>query len=309
MHTRFRCQIVLFWALAVGAAIAQDSPSARGRAGAFLRLGVGARAGSLSDAYVAATSGPTAIHWNPAGLAQNTFWQFEASQRRFDRQRTFSFAGLAFPITPRLAAGVGWIGFASEGIEARRGNTTEPDEYFSDSENALLFSASYRLTEWLAIGATTKAIMHSLYNESARGYSASAGAQFFLHDRLIAGATWQDFYSTFRWKNGRWENFPRTAMLGAAWRMNSHSFFTLDYHETDREANRWRAGFELSTFSSLPLRLGYSQNSFAAGAGLIMPIAASQVRIDYHFAAHDGINGRAHAFSVAIDFGNKSNSK
>jgi len=40
-----------------------------------------------------------------------------------------------------------------------------------------------------------------------------------------------------------------------------------------------------------------------------MPIAASQVRIDYHFAAHDGINGRAHAFSIAIDFGNKSSSK
>src|SRR5262245_7089942 len=40
-----------------------------GSAGAFMRLGIGARAGSLGDAYVAAATGPEAIYWNPAALA------------------------------------------------------------------------------------------------------------------------------------------------------------------------------------------------------------------------------------------------
>jgi len=276
---------------------------ANGRTGAFLRMGVGARAGSLGDAYVAAASGAAALYWNPAGLMQDRGWRFEASQRRFALERNFSFAGLIFPISERSAVGLGWIGFAADGIEARSGNTATPDEYFSDHENALLLSASHRLADWLAIGSTVKAITQSLFNESAHGYSASAGVQLFLHDRLTLGANYQDFYSTYWWKDGRWENFPRTAMAGAAWQIGSRSLVTLDYHETEHEPGRVRAGLEFSSIAALPLRLGYSQNSFAAGAGLVMPLATHELRIDYHFSAQDGINGRAHAFSVAIDFG------
>lgn len=276
---------------------------ASGSAGAFLRLGVGARAGSLGDAFVAVANGPTALYWNPAGLMQNRGWQFEASQRRFAAARNFSFAALAFPISTSSALGFGWIGFTADGIEARSGNTPQPDGYFSDSENALLVSASHRLTDWLAAGMTLKGVTQKLFTESASGFSASLGVQWFLHDRLTLGATMQDFYSSYRWSNGRGESFPQTGMVGVAWRMTSQSLITVDYHETAHERGRLRAGLEFAGMASLPLRLGYSQNSFAAGAGLVTPLAAHVLRLDYHFASQNGINGQAHAFSIAIDFG------
>jgi hypothetical protein len=302
MNIRPLCHPLCWLLIAPAAAFSSGTPGVAGQAGAFLRLGVGARAGSLGDAFVAAASGPMALYWNPAGLEQNRGWKFEASQRRFSLQRNFSFAGLTFPISQRSSVGLGWIGFSTEGIAARSGNTAEPDGYFSDRENALLLSASHRLTDWLAIGATTKTIWQSLFNESASGYSASAGAQLFLHERLTLGATYQDFYSTYKWKDGRWENFPRTSMAGAAWRLGAHSLITLDYHETENEIGRVRAGLEFTSISSLPVRVGYSRNAFAAGAGLETALGAHALRIDYHFSSQEGINDHAHAFSLAIDF-------
>src|SRR5512145_1716002 len=61
-----------------------------GSTGAFMRLGVGARAGSLGDAYVGAATGPEAIHWNPAGMAVDPSLQFALTQRRYSFDRNFN---------------------------------------------------------------------------------------------------------------------------------------------------------------------------------------------------------------------------
>lgn len=301
MNMRTLCLLVFQFLIPPVTVFALTDPTSSGQAGAFLRLGVGARAGSLGDAYVAIADGPAAMYWNPAGISRQQFWQFEASQRRFAMNRVFSFAGITFPISSRTSLGVGWLGFNTDGIEARSSNTLEPDGYFSDSENAFLFSASYRLLDWFSIGATTKAVKHNLFNESATGYSASAGVNLYVHERLTLAAGLQDFYSTFKWKDGRWEPFPATKMLGMSWLLGAHSLITLDYHETADEPQRIRAGVELTTIASMPLRVGYGRNSFAAGAGLETSLGGHLLKLDYNFSSNDGINGHAHTFSLAMD--------
>jgi hypothetical protein len=302
MNARNLCLLVSQFLIMPVTVFALTDPTSSGQAGAFLRLGVGARAGSLGDAYVAVAGGPSAMYWNPAGIGRQRLWQFEASQRRFAMDRVFRFAGLTFPISNRASFGLGWLGFNADGIEARSGNTSEPDGYFSDSENAFLVAGSYRLLDWLAIGATTKAVKHDLFNESATGYGASAGANLYLHERLTLAAGFQDFYSTFKWKDGRWEPFPPTTMFGMAWLLGAHSLITLDYHETENEPKRIRAGVELTNIDSMPLRVGYGRNSFAAGAGLETSLGGHLLRFDYNFSSNDGINGHAHAFSIAMEF-------
>jgi len=290
---------VLGWLVLVPLIAAGQGAS--GRAGAFMRMGVGARAGSLGDAYVAVASGPSAVYWNPAGLSRNEFWQFEASQRRYAFDRNFSFAALTFPIGHRYRLGLGWIGFATDGIEARRDNTPQPDGYIAAGENAFLLSASSRPAEWLGIGTTIKTVTQRLADQSALGYSAGLGVQLYLHERFNLGAAYQDLFSTYRWNTGRRDNFPRVAMAGMAWRLGA-GLFSMDYHETAGERGRVRAGVEFASLSSLPIRLGYSRNAFSAGAGLSTTVASHLLRLDYHFATQDGINGRAHAFSIAVDF-------
>src|SRR5258706_11148153 len=67
----------LIWAglalmAACGPAAAQfslGSQRAGTSSGTFLRIGIGARAAGLGESFVAVANDPSAIYWNPAGLA------------------------------------------------------------------------------------------------------------------------------------------------------------------------------------------------------------------------------------------------
>lgn len=274
-----------------------------------MRLGIGARAGSLGDAYVAAANGPEAIYWNPAGLAIAPAWQVALTQRRYSFDRNFTFAAATLPLSARQALGFGWTGFRVGNIEARQGNTTNPDALFSDSENALALTWGFQINTWLAVGAGGKFVHQNLFNESATGYSGSLGLLAKASSMLSFGAQWQDFISNYRWNSGRAERFPHTLMLGMALQITPRSLVTLDYHRTAakngavQNDNAFRFGSEYRAFASLPLRLGYSQNALNLGAGFEMPIAGALMKLDYNFSAEDGFNQDGHALSVGFEFG------
>lgn len=278
-------------------------------AGAFMRMGIGARAGSMGDAHVAAASGPEAIYWNPAGLALSPSWQVALTQRRYSFERNFTFAGATMPLGAHHALGLSWTGFRAGNLEARQGNTATPDAYFSDAENALALAWGYQANVWLAAGVGAKFVHQNLFNESAAGYAGALGLLFMPAPRLSFGVQWQDFLSSYRWSAGRKEKFPSTLMLGMALDVTARSLVTLDYHYSSsqnvaRQNNgAFRFGTEFRALDALPLRIGYSQNAFNAGAGFEIPVAGALMKVDYNFAAQDGLNHDGHALSLGFEFG------
>jgi hypothetical protein len=290
-----------------GASFAQSL----GSAGAFMRMGIGARAGSLGDAYVAAANGPEAVYWNPAALAISPSWQIAVTQRRYSFDRNFTFAGATIPLSARQALGFGWTGFRAGNIEARQGNTTAPDAYFSDDENALALAWGYHVNSWLDAGAGVKFAHQSLFNENASGYAASLGFLFKPTATLSFAAQWQDFLSSYRWSTGRQERLPHTLMLGMALQFLGSSLVTLDYHYSaaqnvaQQNNGAFRLGTEFRPMASLPLRLGYSQNAFNTGVGFETPVAGGLMKLDYNFAVQDGLNQEGHALSLGFEFGKR----
>jgi hypothetical protein len=64
-----------------------------------LKLGVGARAMGMGSAYVAVADDPTALHWNPAGLAASgEAIQITAMHNEWIEDFRQEFAAVAFPI-------------------------------------------------------------------------------------------------------------------------------------------------------------------------------------------------------------------
>ena len=62
--------LLIFLALTGATVAPQSALAASTKPGfAFLKLGVGARAMGMGSAYVALADDPTAVYWNPAGLA------------------------------------------------------------------------------------------------------------------------------------------------------------------------------------------------------------------------------------------------
>ena len=295
--------------------VSSSAQEGLGSAGAFMRLGIGARAGSLGDAYVAAASGPEAIYWNAAAMAVDPAVQFALTQRRYSFDRNFSFAGVTLPVGGRSAVGLGWTGFRTGGLEARTGNTAAPDNLFSNEENALAATMGYRLSSWLYAGVTTKFISQKLFDRSATGVAAGTSFLFKPLSHFSFGFALQDLFTSFKWQANAAERLPSTLMLGTAWHFSPQALLTLDYHYAGpknlftkdwwRRKGRVRAGTELRTLRSLPLRLGYSANAFNAGAGFEIPVSSSLLALDYHYGVQDGLNNNGHAFSVRLDFGGR----
>lgn len=304
----FALRIILFsFCFSLLAPQTRSFAQSLGRAGAFTRIGIGARAGSLGDAYVAAAQGPEAIYWNPAALANSPSWQVAVTQRRYSFGRNFTFAGATMPLGSRQALGLGWTGFRTGGIEARQTNSAAPDAYFSDDENAFALTWGYQMNSWLFLGAGMKFVHQNLFSESAFGYSGALGFLIKPMPRLALGGHWRDFVSSYAWSSGRQERFPRTFMLGMALEFTSQSLVTVDYHYSASNAapqsdGAFRLGGEFRPAPALPLRLGYSQNAFNAGLGFEIPVANSLVKLDYNFSAQDGLNKDGHVLSFAVAF-------
>jgi len=64
----------------------------------FLKIGVGARPIGLGSAFTAIANDVTAIHWNPAGLAQLRQNQFSAMHNEWIVDTSMDFIGFAVPI-------------------------------------------------------------------------------------------------------------------------------------------------------------------------------------------------------------------
>ena len=284
-----------------------------GYSGAFMRVGVGSRAGSMGDAYVAAAAGPEAIYWNPAGVVSNSWAQLTLTQRRFSFDRNFNFIGGTLPIANNLSLGIGWAGFRTGNLEARSSNTTDPESIFSDDEHAFTGIVSYRYSNRLKLGFGVKGLTQKLFDQSASGYSAVVGLLIRPTESITIGATLQDLYSRFNWEHGLKEKLPSTFMLGLAFKASQQVLITLDYHHTDAHAiydkQRWqqfgkyKLGSEFYAMPNLPVRVGVTDNAFSAGAGFKVPVSGTQLQLDYHFATQEGINKNVHAVSLTFDFG------
>ena len=135
---------------------------AAGEPGAFMRLGVGARALALGGAFTAVANDVSAGYWNPAGLADIQTLNMVASRYKMSLDRTLNYAALTKPIGRTSSVGVSWIGFGFSGIEARSGDTAEPDYTFASHDNAFLFSYGKKLSPVFSVGTNMKLIYQKI---------------------------------------------------------------------------------------------------------------------------------------------------
>ncbi|MBD3288055.1 hypothetical protein GF337_04565, partial [candidate division KSB1 bacterium] len=75
-------------------------------AAAFLEVGVGARAMAMGGAYASVANDPTALYWNPAGIAWMGGVQCELMHNQWLVDTNFDFIGLVMPV-PTIRSVIG----------------------------------------------------------------------------------------------------------------------------------------------------------------------------------------------------------
>lgn len=283
----------------------------------FLKIPVGARQTAAGAAALAVADDPTAVYYNPAGLAQLGSPQFTLSHNQYVEEITQQWFSAAVPLGfGTLGAGLNYLSvppFPSySAADARTGSVSAYDMAAS-----LSFAASRPLaTEYFGsalAGVTARRVTQVLDSESASGYGFDAGLLLLPYGRgLSLAAAAENIYSTELKFIDEGFSQARTFKLGAAYRLppsaGGETLLSLAWGFPDDGPGYAAAGFEKNLAGLFALRAGFNTFGDAAqgltlGFGLKLPaFSGGAMDVDYAYGATYDL-GAVHKVGLVYRFG------
>jgi hypothetical protein len=298
--------------LGAGVAHAQfdlGSQRAGTSSGSFLKIGVGARAVAMGEAFVAVANDPSAIVWNPAGLASIIRHEVQFTHTEWPGDINYDYLVYVMPshrLGGSLAVQVGMLGTQMD----------ETDEYhpfgtgttFSYSDFVAGVAYGRRWTDKLLIGAGLKYVREDLGSQVGGPVTTSTlvdlGSIYYLGYGSVRIATsltnfgaemtpGGSYVSPYSGERRNYDGFdpPIQFRYGLAFEAfeNPRQRLTVSTEilQPADNAQRIKTGLEWVWQRRFALRTGYNFNAdvmrFSAGLGIAIPMSLSQGSFDYTF--------------------------
>ncbi len=297
----FAIALVLAGSLAAGSAHA-----AVGEAGfAFLKVGVGARAMGLGSAFVAVADDPTALHWNPAGLAAaHKGVAVTAMHNEWIEDFRQEYAAISGPVGPGTA-GASFTGFYTSELE-RRDDTGVLIGHFGFNDIAATLGYGATVARGFDAGASVRYIREMIDSEDATSVAIDLGGRYRVPDTgLSLGAALQNVGGEATFVS---ESFPlpRTIRAGAAYRhalgaSGNSALLTTEYRKARGDDGKFHVGGEFGFRDWLALRagakFGYDDQDLSFGMGVVRGV----IRFDYAILPIGSNLGSSHFFSIGAN--------
>lgn len=279
---------------------------------AFLKIGVGARPIGMGSAFAAVADDISAVHWNPAGLAQLRSREAGAMDARLFEDTRLDFVGYAHPLKQGTLA-VSSVYLSQGSIEGRGANRERLGSYQA-SDTAVALSFARLVTGGLSLGASAKLLQSRIADATASGYAVDFGAHLRTSvPGLSLGAAVSNLGPGLRFLEER-SRLPLTFSGGAALRLPVGLTLTAEYRSQvyDRRAG-FGFGTELDLLSAVSVRAGYltglggqakggrSRIEDAGGVGAGLGLKLGRFRLDYAFTPM-GELGSAQRISLGARF-------
>jgi len=300
--------------------------ASRGTSGAqFLKLGAGARAGAMADAFTAVADDAFALYYNPAGLARLPKAQIGGGHTSLFQGITYQTLAFAYPFGRRegragvetnsnrhaIGFGVFYLGVAD--IERRSGDSTLATGSFGAADAAYVASYSYAYDDRLSLGVSGKYISQQLDTYSGTAMAADLGALYRLNptsERPVQAALSVRHIGSGAGYGGAKDPLPTTVIAGLSVEPAPKKF-VLSFEAGKPRDNDLYAAFGGEARKSFgdnlggALRFGYTSarrngeglNGITAGGGLSLP------RASFDFAwVPFGTLGDSIRFSLLLKF-------
>ena len=159
--------------------LAQSVSKTGTTAAKFLSIGIGPRANAMGGAFSSIADDPSAIYWNPAGIAYSDKFQAIFTYSDMFADIKLNYVGVIIPAgnLGNFAASVtamnyGELQVTTENQPEGTGETFKPGSY--------AFGISYAkfITEDFSVGATAKLVTENIYHSNATGVSFDIGTIF-----------------------------------------------------------------------------------------------------------------------------------
>lgn len=301
--------------------------------GTFLRIGVGARATALGESFVAVANDPSAIYWNPAGLA--SLQRQEVLLSHVDWPAEIHYDHLTYVLPVRKLGGSLAFQFGLLGTELDETTELQPfgtgrSFFYTD----VVLGAAYarRWTDKLLVGAGLKFVREDFGSDvgapRTNAVLVDLGSIYYLGFGSVRIATsLSNFGSEFKPQDtqtgdGKFVS-PLTGEVRAYDGFDPPTIFryglafepienatqrlttSLEINQPADNAQVIKAGLEWSWQRRAALRTGYNFNAdelhFSAGAGLFATIGTMQGTVDYAYTA-GGFLGAINRLSLGLRF-------
>jgi len=293
----------------------------------FLKIGPDARAEAMGEAFVSVANDPSAMYWNPAGVASIQRREVQFSSTEYPADLRYNYMSLVLP--SRSLAGS--IGIQVGGLAADMPVTDEFHPYgtgetFTFSDFVIGAAYSHRFTDRLLIGfgmkyaredygsqidaPVTNAILFdigSIYYVGFRSLRVGMSLTNFGSDVAPGGTFISPNDGSSHVYNGA--SAPTMFRYGIGFEpLESENFRWTTALEASQAADNgleYRAGTEFMLQNHLALRSGYQFNSdafkFSAGAGFKGDFGSLSGQVDYAYT-DGGPLGHVNRLSLQVAF-------
>lgn len=237
-----------------------------GRAGAFSRMGFGARGMGMGNALTAVTSGDVVGYYNPAVVPLSEYKNISASFGILALDRKLNFISHSAPLKPSAGISFGIINSGVSEIDGRDSDG-EPTGLLRTSENQVFLGFANQFQAGFSLGINLKLYYHHIYTDvSSTTVGIDIGLLIPVNDQLTIGATVRDINSQYKWDtsdlygqsgNTTIDNFPLLYTVGSAYKLpDSLGLIALDIQASNQKTIIARFGAEVPIVPELTLRAG-----------------------------------------------------
>ena len=293
----------------------------------FLRIGVGARAEGMGEAFVAVANDPSAIYWNPAGLA--SLQRAVISESHIDWPADIHYDHLTL-VMPSQKLG-GSIGVQVGVLGTRIAETTDLEPFgtgreFSYSDFVAGVAYARRWTDKLLVGVGAKFVREDLGTQiggtATNSVLFDVGSIFYLGIGSVRIATSLTnfgsalrpsgaYVSPYSGESRQYDGFdpPLSFRYGVAFEPIENSTQRLttsvEMNQPADNQQQLKTGVEWSYRRVFALRTGYnfdaSELKFSAGGGFAADISSLRGTLDYAYT-DGGFLGSIHRLSLGVTF-------
>jgi hypothetical protein len=308
--------LLVIW-LGVGALISAETDASNDKSGTssliFLRLGAGARAVAMGEAFTAQSDGMVSPFWNPAAISgvQRPKMSFTHTQWFQDvTAEFFSSAIRAGDNVFGLSLSLGEV----PDIEKRETPTEEPLALFDAHDFVLSFSYARNLGRKYSLGFSAKWIYEKIDVSSASGMGFDLGGIFtpfvetdkpFL-ENLSFGAAIMNVGSKIKFKKESY-SLPTEYKAGVSYsagveKWQSDYTLCVDLIKPRDDDMKTHLGGEYGLYGNFNLRLGYQIGCDDRDISFGMGVKYKKYAIDYAFLPYKSDLGDVHCISLDVEF-------
>jgi hypothetical protein len=260
---------------------AMASAQNAGTAGAFARMGYGARTMGMGNAATAVTTGEVNSYYNPALLPFATDHNASATFGVLSLDRYLNFLNYTQPLAPRAGVSAGLINAGVRDIDGRDNDGIHTEDY-STSENQFYLSFANRIDDRVSLGVSIKLYYASLYEKlTSTTVGFDAGALITLTEELTLGVAVQDIGSKYKWDSkdlygvdGKQteDKFPMLRRVALAYRLpDSLGVVDVEFENSSEKTNFIRFGADYNISPNFALRAGLDRWDFSDNATGVKP--------------------------------------